>query len=103
MPDVNITILHVLMGQNKWRTFTCIIFTSFLFLVPASKNEYHRIQQQLENEKFPPAMPGGNPRAFHELSREDQATYEKKRLAGRQTLPVDSMHRFYTDLNGFYI
>ncbi|KAK2190703.1 hypothetical protein NP493_73g03008 [Ridgeia piscesae] len=49
--------------------------------MPASKNEYHRIQQQLENEKFPPAMPGGNPRAFHELSREDQAMYEKKRLA----------------------
>ena len=53
--------------------------------VPASKNEYHRIQQQLENEKFPPAMPGGNPRAFHEMSLEDQAMYEKKRLTGRQS------------------
>ena len=55
--------------------------------MPASKNEYHRIQQQLENEKFPPAMPGGNPRAFHELNREEQATYEKKRLAGTHSLP----------------
>ena len=49
--------------------------------MPASKNEYHRIQQQLENEKFPPQFPGGPPRAFHELNREEQASYEKKRLA----------------------
>lgn len=51
--------------------------------VPASKSEYHRIQQQLENEKFPPQYPGGAPRAFHELTREEQASYEKKRLAGK--------------------
>ena len=49
--------------------------------MPASKNEYHRIQQQLENEKFPPQFPGGAPRAFHELNREEQASYEKKCLA----------------------
>jgi DNA polymerase epsilon subunit 1 len=50
--------------------------------VPATKSEFQRIQQQLENEKFAPAMPGGPQRAFHQLSREEQATYEKKRLAG---------------------
>jgi len=50
--------------------------------VPASRSEYHRIQQQLENEKFPPAFPGGEQRAFHKLSREEQATIEKKRLGG---------------------
>jgi len=50
--------------------------------VPATKNEFNRIQQQLENEKFPPATPGSSQRAFHQLSREEQASYEKKRLAG---------------------
>ncbi|XP_013399576.1 DNA polymerase epsilon catalytic subunit A [Lingula anatina] len=50
-------------------------------VMPASRSEYHRIQQQLENEKFPPAFPDGKPRAFHELSREEQASFEKKRLA----------------------
>uniref|UniRef100_A0A8C3L7G5 DNA polymerase epsilon catalytic subunit n=1 Tax=Chrysolophus pictus TaxID=9089 RepID=A0A8C3L7G5_CHRPC len=49
--------------------------------MPASRSEYHRIQQQLESEKFPPLYPDGAPRAFHELSREEQAKYEKKRLA----------------------
>ncbi|XP_049530617.1 DNA polymerase epsilon catalytic subunit 1 [Anopheles darlingi] len=50
-------------------------------MLPASRNEFQRIQQQLETEKFPPLFPGGAQRAFHELSREDQAAYEKKRLA----------------------
>lgn len=49
--------------------------------MPATKNEYHRIQQQLENEKFQAVVPGGPLRAFHELSSEEQAIYEKKRLA----------------------
>ncbi|RMC06098.1 hypothetical protein DUI87_17643 [Hirundo rustica rustica] len=49
--------------------------------MPANRSEYHRIQQQLESEKFPPLFPDGPPRAFHELSREEQAKYEKKRLA----------------------
>lgn len=49
-------------------------------MLPASKNEYQRIQQQLETEKFPPLFPNGPSRAFHELSKEDQAAYEKKRL-----------------------
>ena len=50
--------------------------------MPASRNEYHRIQQQLENEKFPPFMPGGPQRALHQLSKLEQAEIEKKRLAG---------------------
>ncbi|CAH1796227.1 unnamed protein product [Owenia fusiformis] len=50
-------------------------------VMPASRSEYHRAQQQLENEKFPPMFPGGPQRAFHELSREEQATFEKKRLS----------------------
>lgn len=49
-------------------------------LVPASRNEFQRLQQQLESEKFPPIVPGGQPRAFHNLTKEEQASYEKKRL-----------------------
>ena len=54
--------------------------------VPASRSEYHRIQQQLENEKFPPVEPGKPPRAFHQLSKLEQAEIEKKRLAGKRQL-----------------
>ncbi|XP_039283003.1 DNA polymerase epsilon catalytic subunit 1 [Nilaparvata lugens] len=50
-------------------------------VMPASRSEFQRIQQQLEMEKFPPAMPGGPPRAFHEISDEERAAIEKKRLA----------------------
>ncbi|KAL6465246.1 hypothetical protein MHYP_G00253790 [Metynnis hypsauchen] len=49
-------------------------------IMPASRSEFHRIQQQLESEKFPPLFPNGHPRAFHELNREEQARHEKKRL-----------------------
>uniref|UniRef100_A0A6Q2YZ91 DNA polymerase epsilon catalytic subunit n=1 Tax=Esox lucius TaxID=8010 RepID=A0A6Q2YZ91_ESOLU len=49
-------------------------------IMPASRSEFHRIQQQLESEKFPPFFPNGRPRAFHELNREEQARHEKKRL-----------------------
>ncbi|XP_047033802.1 DNA polymerase epsilon catalytic subunit 1 [Helicoverpa zea] len=49
--------------------------------LPATRSEYQRIQQQLETEKFPPLYPGGPTRAFHSLPKEDQAAYEKKRLA----------------------
>ncbi|CAH2045106.1 unnamed protein product, partial [Iphiclides podalirius] len=49
--------------------------------LPATRSEYQRIQQQLETEKFPPLHPGGPQRAFHSLPKEDQAAYEKKRLA----------------------
>lgn len=48
--------------------------------MPATRSEFHRIQQQLETEKFPSEYPGGQPRAFHQLSKEEQAMYEKKRL-----------------------
>jgi hypothetical protein len=40
-----------------------------------------RIQQQLETEKFPGKLPGEPARAFYQLTKEEQATYEKKRLA----------------------
>nr|XP_023689121.1 DNA polymerase epsilon catalytic subunit A [Paramormyrops kingsleyae]XP_023689122.1 DNA polymerase epsilon catalytic subunit A [Paramormyrops kingsleyae]XP_023689123.1 DNA polymerase epsilon catalytic subunit A [Paramormyrops kingsleyae] len=50
-------------------------------IMPASRSEFHRIQQQLESEKFSPLFPNGQPRAFHELNREEQAKHEKKRLA----------------------
>jgi hypothetical protein len=65
-----------------------IIIFIFLSSVPATRNEYHRMQQQLENEKFPPEYPGGNPRAFHQLPREEQASIEKKRLAGRDAFKL---------------
>ncbi|XP_019956457.2 DNA polymerase epsilon catalytic subunit A [Paralichthys olivaceus] len=50
-------------------------------IMPASRSEFHRIQQQLESEKFPSLFPNGPPRAFHNLNREEQAKHEKKRLA----------------------
>uniref|UniRef100_A0A672QN47 DNA polymerase epsilon catalytic subunit n=1 Tax=Sinocyclocheilus grahami TaxID=75366 RepID=A0A672QN47_SINGR len=46
----------------------------------SDRSEFHRIQQQLESEKFPPLFPNGPPRAFHVLNREEQARHEKKRL-----------------------
>ena len=49
--------------------------------MPATRGEFQRIQQQLENEKFPPLFPGQPYRAFHQLSREDQAAKEKQRLS----------------------
>ncbi|KAI5747107.1 hypothetical protein M8J77_011093 [Diaphorina citri] len=49
-------------------------------VMPASRSEFQRITQQLETEKFPPRFPGGAPRPFHALSREEQAAAEKKRL-----------------------
>ncbi|XP_045460209.1 DNA polymerase epsilon catalytic subunit 1 [Harmonia axyridis] len=48
--------------------------------MPATRNEYQRIQQQLETEKFPSIVPGGPKRAFHQLSKQEQADLEKKRL-----------------------
>lgn len=48
--------------------------------MPATRNEFQRIQQQLENERFPSVKPGESGfRAFHELSNEEQAEIEKKR------------------------
>lgn len=56
------------------------LFLIVFFLVPATRNEYHRIQQQLETEKFPPEYPGGPPRAFHQLKKQEQADLEQARL-----------------------
>ena len=59
-----------------------LYYNFFTISVPATRGEYHRIQQQLEMEKFPPQFPGGQHRAFHQLSKEEQASFEKKRLSG---------------------
>jgi DNA polymerase epsilon subunit 1 len=48
--------------------------------MPASKSEFQRIQQQLENEKFPSLKSGEPMRQFHQLSHEEQAEIEKTRL-----------------------
>lgn len=71
-------------GTYVWIVSEDIMLMELLFLlvVPASRSEFHRIQQQLESEKFPPLFPNGPPRAFHALNREEQAKHEKKRLAG---------------------
>uniref|UniRef100_A0A4W3JDP1 DNA polymerase epsilon catalytic subunit n=1 Tax=Callorhinchus milii TaxID=7868 RepID=A0A4W3JDP1_CALMI len=65
-------------GANCQRNMTWTWRGQFM---PATRSEYHRIQQQLESEKFPPMFPNGRPQAFHALNREEQAKYEKKRLA----------------------
>ncbi|CAL1292777.1 unnamed protein product [Larinioides sclopetarius] len=49
-------------------------------IMPASRGEFQRIQQQLETEMFPSSTPGGKPIPFHELSKEEQCAIEKKRL-----------------------
>lgn len=61
--------------------------------MPASRSEFHRIQQQLESEKFPPFFPNGPPRAFHTLNREEQAKHEKKRLAGTAIGSLDLVYK----------
>ena len=48
--------------------------------LPASRSEFHRIQQQLENERFPNPDKSNEPLSFHKLSKEEQANQEKKRL-----------------------
>uniref|UniRef100_A0A0X3P616 DNA-directed DNA polymerase n=2 Tax=Schistocephalus solidus TaxID=70667 RepID=A0A0X3P616_SCHSO len=52
----------------------------------ASRAEVYRVQAQLNQERFPDTKMSesginGGRRAFHELSREEQATVEKKRLS----------------------
>ena len=54
----------------------------FFFVVPASRNEYQTIKQQLEVEKIPGVNPGDPHRSFHSLSLAEQAQMEKKRLQG---------------------
>ena len=78
------------------------LYVRVLYLVPSSRSEYLRIVQQLENERFPPpnSLAGGGDtasafkagiaaqqqqtrwRSFGQLSREEQAHFEKKRLTG---------------------
>ena len=48
--------------------------------MPASKGEYHRIQQQLESETFPDPYKEGVDVPFHQLSKERRAEIENKRL-----------------------
>ena len=81
-------------------------------IMPASRSEFQRIQQQLETEKFPPQFPGGNPRAFHELQKEERATIEKKRLAeycrkAYKKTHITKMEERYTTTcqkeNSFYV
>ena len=55
---------------------------AFFFLVPASRNEYQTIKQQLEVEKISGVNPGDPHRSFHSLSLVEQAQMEKKRLQG---------------------
>ena len=70
-------------------------------MLPATRNEFQRIQQDLETEMFP-LFPGRPPRAFHDLSKED---YEKKRL-NDQTKITKLETRTSTICqkeNGFYV
>lgn len=48
------------------------------YSVPASKGEYERILQQLENETF-----GKPPRAYHSLDQEERVKIESKRVKGK--------------------
>lgn len=48
------------------------------FSVPASKGEYERILQQLENETF-----GKPPKAFHSLDHDQRIQIEVKRVKGK--------------------
>ena len=50
--------------------------------MPASRNEYQTIKQQLEVEKIPGVNPGDPTRSFHSLTLAEQAQMEKKRLQG---------------------
>lgn len=52
--------------------------------VPASRNEYYSIKQQLEVESFPGEKPGDPSRSFHHLPKVEQARLERKRLAGKE-------------------
>ena len=81
-------------------------------IIPASRSEFQRIQQQLETEKFPPQYPGGQQRAFHELSKEERANTEKKRLTeycrkAYKKTHVTKMEERYTTIcqkeNSFYV
>ncbi|RHZ75402.1 hypothetical protein Glove_214g16 [Diversispora epigaea] len=47
---------------------------------PAKMFEYETIKKQLSVEKFPPKVPGGNLRSYHQLSSDEQLSILKNRL-----------------------
>ncbi|CAG8525808.1 6532_t:CDS:10 [Diversispora eburnea] len=47
---------------------------------PANMFEYETIKKQLNVEKFPPKLPGGNLRSYHQLSSDEQLSILKNRL-----------------------
>ncbi|XP_022256094.1 DNA polymerase epsilon catalytic subunit A-like, partial [Limulus polyphemus] len=80
--------------------------------MPASRSEFHRIQQQLETEKFPSLEPGGTVRAYHELNRDEKAAVEKKRLSDYCRKAYKKVHMTRTEIrytticqreNSFYV
>ena len=62
-------------------------------IVPASRNEYYTIKQQLEVETFPGENPTDPSRVFHELQPVEQASKEKKRLAGQGLIIMEVVAR----------
>ena len=52
-------------------------------VMPASRSEFQRIQQQLETEKFPGKFPGEPQRPFHQLSKEELRLLSLRNLLGR--------------------
>ena len=59
------------------------LHANFFLSVPATRNEYQTIKQQLEVEKIPGVNPGDPTRSFHSLTLAEQAQMEKKRLQGK--------------------
>lgn len=47
---------------------------------PAKQNEYRMIEHQLSKETFPPKIPNGAPRAWHNLTESEQQSLISKRL-----------------------
>ena len=81
-------------------------------VMPASRSEFQRIQQQLETEKFPGKFPGEPQRPFHQLSKEERANAEKKRLSeycrkAYKKTHITKMEERYTTVcqkeNSFYV
>lgn len=80
--------------------------------MPASRAEFQRIQQQLETETFPLPMNPAKRVPFHELSDEDRAAIEKKRLQDYCRRAYSKVHITKTQLkstticqreNSFYV
>jgi DNA polymerase epsilon subunit 1 len=47
----------------------------------SGKGEYNMLRNQLEQEKFPPKIPKGKERLFHELPKLEQESFLKKRMS----------------------